>query len=258
MVIQKGKRFALAIGLLAVVTTSLAATGFSRDTLWRVEQTCILNRQATGASFPCLDVDLSRGLRDGVAVLRAPFRQTHVVTMPTARIVGIEGSQLVAPDGRNYPQAAWDARRFVQADARRPLAWDDVGLAVNSRMTRSQDQLHIHVDCVDAALKPMLKARFATVPKDAWAEGVFTIERQVYWARRIEGPSLEGINLFRLIREIPAIGRDPGLAILAVIGMSEGGHDGFLLLAGRSEPKRGLKQSTSEDLLDHSCGRATG
>ncbi len=251
------KRRLAAVLLLSAATTSIQAAGLPRTTLWRVEQTCVFNERTTGSPFPCLEVDLTGGVARGFAVLRAPFRQTHVVTMPTVRISGVEDPRLRAADGPNYFADAWGARRFVQAELKRPVAAGDLGLAVNSRLTRSQDQLHIHVDCVRASVKRVLEADLPLFPTDAWQAGGYVFHGQSYWVRRVLGTSLDGVNPFALAGEIPALQRDPSTTILAVIGTADpgGAQTGFVLLAGRSDPDRGDDQSTSEDLLDHSCGR---
>ena len=242
----------MALGLSLACLAPLRASVLPRTTLWRVEQTCILNRATTGASFPCVDVDLS----GGVAILRAPFRQTHVVAMPTVRTVGVEDPRLHDPNVPNYFQAAWRARRFVEAEANRPLAWDDIGLAVNSRMTRSQDQLHIHVDCVRRDVKRELADRLAEFPIDSWMPSGFVQHGQTYWVRRIQAVDFDRSNLFRMADEIPALHAHPSRTILAAIGTSSNGANGFVLLAGQSDPSRMAAQPTSEDLLDHACGGA--
>ena len=244
------------LAVLAALFVGLGAASLPRDVLWHVEQTCVLDQKLTGSPFPCLEVQLEPA-EGGVAVLRAPFRRTHVVAMPLARISGIEAPELLASGAPNYLQTAWEARRFVQADASRPLAWADMGLAINSRATRSQDQLHIHVECVRRGLKRQFAERLDQYPTDAWQPAGLVFQHQDYWARRVDKPSLLGLNVFAMAREVPALAADPALTILAVIGVTDPKRgDGFLLLAGRSDPRRGAAQSTSEDLLDHSCGRS--
>ncbi len=242
------------VALLLAAGLVLCAASLPRDMLWGVESTCVLNYRTTGSAFPCLEVNIARGAEQGYAVLRAPFRQTHLVAMPTARVIGIETAQLRERDAPGYFADAWEARRYVQADLKRPLAWNDVGLAVNSRVTRSQDQLHIHIDCLRPRVKAALAERLASTPTDHWQEGGYSFMGQSYWTRRIERPSLEGVNPFRLAAAIPALQDHPGLAVLAVVGTTDaGGHDGFMLLAGLSDAALAARQSTSEDLLDHAC-----
>jgi CDP-diacylglycerol pyrophosphatase len=241
---------------LLVPATSSSAANLPRDTLWRVVQTCSLDDRTTGLPFPCLEVDLTGGAERGFAVLRAPFQQRHIVLMPTSRIVGIEAAKLRRAGAPNYFQAAWSARNFVQDEVKRPLGWIDIGLAVNSRLTRSQDQLHIHVGCVRQDVKRSFAHQLSQVPTTSWQPSAFSYGGQSYWARRIESRSLDGVNVFRLADEIATLRLHPARSVLAVIGVAgAGGQDGFLLLAGQSAPNRDGAQSTSEDLLDYSCGK---
>jgi CDP-diacylglycerol pyrophosphatase len=243
-----------AMGLF-VLTASPSAASLPRDTLWRVEQACLLNHQTTGSPFPCLEVDLAGGIEHGFAVLQAPFEQKHIVLMPTSRIIGVEATKLRNPGTPNYFQAAWNARHFVQESIKRPLAWGDIGLAVNSRLTRSQDQLHIHIECVRQDVKLALARLLPQVPTASWKSSAFVYEGQSYWARRVENPSLDGVNVFKLADELPAFRRHSVRTILAVIGVvGERDRNGFLILAGQSAPTWSTRRSTSEDLLDPLCG----
>lgn len=243
---------ALTASIGAFLSTPLAAVDLPRGTLWRVVQTCTLNQRTTGSPFPCLQVDLDGGF----AVLRAPFRQTHVVTMPTARVVGIEDPGLRRPDGPAYFADAWAARHFVQEELKRPLGTDDLGLAVNSRLTRSQDQLHIHIDCTDRRVKRELASRVPTIPTDRWQADGFLYLGQSYWTRRIDKPTLQGVNVMSLVEEIAPMKAHPERISVALLGAKlPDGSDGFVALAAQSNIRRGGMQSTGEDLLDHDCRR---
>ena len=250
--IIRALRIALLVGLIALLSNPLAAVDLPRSTLWRVVQTCVLNQRTTGSPFPCLTVNQA----GSYAVLRAPFRQTHIVTMPTVRVSGVEDPVLHRPGRPNYFNAAWQARSFVQAELKRPLGADDIGLAVNSRLTRSQDQLHIHVDCVDRRVKRLIAGRADAMPTDAWEPNALTYQGQSYWGRRVDAADLVGVDVFTLADTIPAVEANPARTTLAVLGIvGPQGSPGFVLLAGQSDPWRGTAQSTSEDLLDHGCRR---
>ena len=243
-------RIGSGLALLILLSNPLEAIDLPRGTLWRVVETCVLNQRTTGSPFPCLAVDPA----GGTAVLRAPFRQTHIVTMPTARVSGVEDARLGRPGSPNYFQAAWQARRFVEAEVGRPLDRTDIGLAVNSRLTRSQDQLHIHVDCLEAQAKGMLAKLVPSLSTQRWSPDALRFAGQPYAARLVEGPDLAAVDVFALAAELPAVQARPGRSTLAAVGVTlPDGKPGFAVLAGLSEPRRAL-QSTAEDLLDHSCG----
>lgn len=240
----------VAFGVL--LSTPLAAVDLPRGVLWRVVQTCVLNQRTTGSPFPCLQVDLG----GGYAVLRAPFRQTHVVAMPITRVIGIEDPALRRPDAPPYFAEAWTARHFVQEELKRPLGSDDIGLAVNSRFTRSQDQLHIHIDCTDRRVKRDVAARLASIPSDRWQADGYVYLGQSYWTRRIDKPTLQGVDIVGLVEAIPPLKAHPDRISLAVLGVRlPDGHDGFVVLAAQSNARRGGAQATGEDLLDHDCRR---
>ena len=249
---MRGLRRTLLGGLLAVTlaTTLYAATGLPRDALRHVELTCMLDHWVTASALPCLSVDSAHG----VVVLRAPLEDTHVVVMPTASVSGVEAPLLRRDGGPNYFQAAWDARSFVQGEVARPLGWDDVGLAINSRSTRSQDQLHIHVDCVDRRVKRALAASADRFPTDRWLQGGLVVHGHPLWVRLVDAPSLTGTNLFRLSDDIPGFAADPAETTLAAFGVvGAGGRRGFAIVAGQSDPARAASQFTGEHLLDHAC-----
>ena len=68
---------------------------------------------------------------------------------------------------RQYWEAAWDARRFVEEGARRQLPRDKIGMAINSAASRSQDQLHIHVACIAPKVAEFLRRHQAEI-HEAW------------------------------------------------------------------------------------------
>lgn len=247
-------RVGIALGLMVLLANPLFAIDLPRGALWRVEQTCMLNQRATGSPFPCLEVNEA----GGYAVLRAPFRQTHIVTMPTARVTGVEDPVLAGSDHHNYFEDAWNARHYVEAELKEKVDRTALGLAVNSTVTRSQDQLHIHVDCVDPRVRDAVAARLANLPTTGWAPDAFRFHDQSYAARRVEQADLRGVDPFLLVREIPAVRQHPARTVIAVLGARmPDGKDGFVILAGQSDPHRSTSQSTSEDLLDHKCRRPT-
>ncbi len=104
--------------------------------------------QSIGVGFPCVEVNIAAGLDRGFAVLRAPSSATRVIVIPTTPISGIESPALLRENAPNYWEAAWEARRFVEEGARCQLPRDKIGMAINSAVSRSQNQLHIHVACI--------------------------------------------------------------------------------------------------------------
>jgi CDP-diacylglycerol pyrophosphatase len=91
------------------------------------------------------------------AVLKDRCGATHYLLIPTRLRVGIENPELLRDDEPNYFADAWAARdRVIAASGRSDVGSDELGLAINSRRGRSQEQLHIHVDFVNPAVRDLL------------------------------------------------------------------------------------------------------
>lgn len=94
----------------------------------------------------------------GDAVLKDRCGQTHYLLIPTARRIGVESAELLRDDEPDYFSDAWAARdRVIAASARSTISSDELGLAVNSRWGRSQDQLHIHIDFVRQEVRDAIR-----------------------------------------------------------------------------------------------------
>src|SRR5689334_4487134 len=94
----------LALLLAAVTMAWLArasALDLTRDALWSVVQTCVAAKQTIGVPLPCLDVVLATPDRPGVAIVPSPWNATHILVVPTARILGIE-AVLHQPGAQTY------------------------------------------------------------------------------------------------------------------------------------------------------------
>lgn len=74
--------------------------------------------------------------------------------MPTAKITGIESPQVLQPDTANFFALAWQARHFMADKLGKPIDDAAISLAINSEYGRTQNQLHIHISCLQPAVKP--------------------------------------------------------------------------------------------------------
>lgn len=248
MIARIFSRLLLALAFLLVAAAGVRLVG-AEDAhasdpgdLWRVvHDLCAPMDRVTGLPLPCLQFDRPHGF----AVLRAPGDVTRIIVVPTRKIAGVESPVLLRNDAQNIWLEAWRHRGAVMAAAGRPLAWDDIGMAVNSRRQRTQDQLHIHVDCVDARLERALRAH----PPRAggWSELDLQPWADRYRVRRLDAKGLDR-NIFRMIAdEIPGARTHMGDQSVAVIGFgSEPGEHGFVVMdAGDG--------GHAEELLDHRC-----
>jgi CDP-diacylglycerol pyrophosphatase len=203
----------------------------------------------SGSPAPCLEVNR----RGGYAVIRDPQATTEVLLVPTVQIAGIESPELEAPGGPNYWQAAWDARHYFEHRARVRVPREDIGMAINSVFGRSQDQLHIHIDCVSPEVKAAL-ALHADEIGEIWAPLGFELAHRTYRARRVNGEDLGAHDPFKLLANgDPVAADDMGRQTLAVVAVeSADGRPGFVLLAATGGTPEN-PDGASESLLDHGC-----
>lgn len=246
---------AVAIIAAALWTPVAARSVFDPNALWKiVHGQCVPNQEQHGDPKPCAEVNLKDGAARGYAVLKDINGPTQYLVIPTARIVGIESPELQAPGAVNYFAAAWQARSFVEKTLGRDLPRDNVGLAVNSVLARSQSQLHIHVDCVRADVRGTL-ARLRSSIGDKWAPLSEPVGGHPYWAMRVMGPTLDGHNPFKLLADgVPRARAHMKLRTLVAVGMQfDGDALGFVLLTDRVNPLT-FDFAAGARLEDHTCG----
>lgn len=244
----------LFVCLLLALAFSAHAT--NPDALWNiVHGECVPDQQQHGNPSPCTLVDLSGGIARGYVVLKDRVGATQFLVLPTARIAGIESPQLLAAGAPDYMEDAWAARRFVRARAPGPFGREDLSLAVNSVYGRTQNQLHIHIDC----LKPEVRAallQWRSALSDNWQRFPALLAGHRYVARRLLSPDLSGTNPFLLLAESSSDARTHmGAFTLVATGAFFAHHPGFVLLADRADPSRG-NPGSGESLQDHSCALA--
>jgi CDP-diacylglycerol pyrophosphatase len=247
-----------ALGVAAVLLTG-CATGPALPpppvhpnglTLWRiVSEQCAPDQVQHASPAPCAEVSTA----GRYAVLKDTVGPAQFLVLPTDRITGIEDPALLTPGGPNYFAAAWAARTFVEMRLGKKLARDQVAVAVNSRYGRSQDQLHLHVDCLAPGVAETLTANRSMIGPE-WSSRAFTVGGHAYRIRRIEGDGLAGVDPFRLLAEgVPSAARAMGAWTLALVGTTfADGRPGFYLLAGRADPLHG-DPGSAEVLQDHDC-----
>jgi CDP-diacylglycerol pyrophosphatase len=224
-----------------------AYSAVSRDILWVALQSCVVAQKTTGHPFPCLSVDPATAAHPGTAILRPPGQATHIVVMPTEAVAGLEAPMLQGSAGVAYWTAVLAARENVVQALKGRIALADVGIAINSRTARSQDHLHIHLDCV----KPGVRAALATSPQriaGRWVRLATPLEDSRFYAMKVEVSDLSGFNPFATLSDLP--GGRLALDKISFAALSvDGGQSTFMLAL----PDPG---SDSEKLLDHACSIA--
>jgi CDP-diacylglycerol pyrophosphatase len=221
-----------------------------RDALWKiVDDVCVPDMRLHGSPAPCSEVDLRRGF----VVFKDIVGRAQVLLMPTRRSIGIEDPQLLLAAGTNYWQAAWEARATFEQRLGRPVPREAIGLAINSALSRSQDQLHIHVDCLKPDVAAVLRLSGDGIGR-RWSDLRIPLAGRRYRAMRVMGEDLGSRDPFKLLAAGDPLARaDMGQQTLVVAGYRTArGKPGFLLLSRRANPAAG-DRAHGEDLLDHGC-----
>ena len=241
-----------AVAALMVFTAGAAHA--DSDALWNlVSGQCVTDVAAHGAPAPCASVDLDGGW----AVLKDAVGARQYLLIPTAKVTGVESPELIAAGAPNYFAAAWQARAFTEAAAGGTLPRDWIALAVNSSVSRSQNQLHIHIDCLRADVHDAL-ARYADDIGPEWAPFPALLGGHTYDAIAVDGDPLAA-NPFRLRADaLEDPGVEMGIQTMVVVGAIRDGKPGFVILADRANGETG-DFAGGEQLQDHgACPIPTG
>lgn len=233
--------------LAALAVMATAAEALPRDSLWLVVRSCLGAERLTGLPFPCVLVKAGDRTDPGYVLVRPPGARSHVLVVPTTPIIGIEAPALQSAQGAAYWRAALDSRRYVVDALKSRLPLSDVALAVNSKGGRSQDQLHIHLDCVDPSVRATLDARSGLIGSK-WTRLPFGLEGDHYYALRVGAMNARNFNPFAALAHLPATRGGLSATSLAVVATSPNDpHPGFYLLAYQAP------RAHAEALLDHQC-----
>ncbi|MDR3516527.1 MAG: CDP-diacylglycerol diphosphatase [Azospirillaceae bacterium] len=248
---------AVAIVLLIQAAHALTATvalAADPDALWKIVHDRCEPAQLRGAApDPCQWLDPDQHY----AILKDRDGALQYLLIPTDRVTGIEDPQILSPGATNYWERAWEARRFLEDRAGRPIARDNLTLAINSVSGRSQNQLHIHIDCIRSELKQELRDNESRFTAN-WTPLNPPFHGHPYLVRRITADELAQTNPFTMLANtIPGARADMGHQTLVIAGTTfssapDGIYDGFYLLTDHADPGRGDRAS-GEELQDHAC-----
>ena len=186
--------------------------------------------------------------------------------IPTARVTGIESPDLIKDDAPNYFAFAWEATVTISQYRGISVPREDLALAVNSAAGRSMHQLHIHIDCIRADVREALRThaneitnRWLSITDARWPEAATAFGGHRYFVRWVDGPGLQGVNLFRLVadRDEETNGNMALQTIVVVGGPERGRLPGFYVLTDEAHVSWGKADpiandpGSGEDLMDH-------
>lgn len=255
-------RSRLGIAAAALALATIGARGGvqprdARNALWTlVRYLCVPHKQLAGLDFPCESVNIAQGLDRGFAIVRAPPGSGHLILVPTRPISGLESPILQTAGVENYWEAAWAALTSLGVAKHARISHDMAGLVVNSELARSQDQFHIHIDCVDPRVRAALR-RHANEITGSWAPVKFLVVGHRYIAMRVPQETLAGINPVVLLDRVPrALRGHLAQRTVAAVGVSsQDGKTGFVLMSDRVDRAYG-DLGNGEEVLDRTCAVA--
>jgi CDP-diacylglycerol pyrophosphatase len=240
--------FFLVLACLAL--SGLPACAANPDALWQiVHDYCEPAALGVDVQQKCIAVDPGAGF----AVLKDINGNTQYLLIPTTRVEGIESPELLAPGSPNYWRDAWQARRYVEAKLGHPLPRNYISLAINSTSGRSQDQLHIHIDCLAPGVVRALSEHAAAIGTD-WSPFPTLLHGHPYRVRRIDDANLTSTDPFKLIaQDVAREGQSMADQTLLLVGATApDGKPAFYLLQDHVRRDSG-DFASAEELQDHSC-----
>lgn len=239
--------------MIAAALLACAPARADRLALWHiVHDQCVAGARAGVPPTPCESVDLSQGEDLGVAILKDRVGAAQHLAIPTRQIAGIESPDLLRQDAPDVWGAAWAARGLLGARlGGLAMPRETVAIAVNSSINRSQDQLHLHIDCVANDVAAVLAFEKDNLG-ERWTPLPEPLAGAKYFARRLDGEALAGAAPFRLLAEgLEEAKGQMGFETLVAVGANFGdAQPGFVLLASKGDLGGG---GHGEDLQDHGC-----
>jgi CDP-diacylglycerol pyrophosphatase len=232
-----GRRLHACIGLL-FVSVALQACGTSSapvhsHALWLLVDAGCNQGWAPVPSLQCYP-------EHGDAVLKDRCGATHYLLIPTARRTGVESAELLRDDEPDYFGDAWAARdRVIAASGRSDVRTDELGLAINSRWGRSQDQLHIHIDFV----RPEVRDAIRQWRREGASSPSLSLLGHSYRIVHVE--TLQGPSLFQRAAGAADTLQQREMNTIAVVG---DGASGFNVLFGHADPTA-LDRGHGEEIL---------
>lgn len=245
-----GKLFvggALLAGLLvAAFATDLPAPPVHPNggKLWQiVGGACLPAMKANKTPAPCTAVE------DGYVILKDRVGIAQYLLMPDMDITGIEDARVQTVQ-TNFFAKAWENRNLVAIKLGKNVSRDVMSVTVNSQYGRSQDLLHLHIDCLGGDARKNIAELHPT--DSGWSKAPVQIAGHPYYVRAVMGETLS-VNPFRLVAdELPDAKAHMAAWTIGLVGATFDGKPGFWILAGRADPAAG-EWGSAESIQDHAC-----
>jgi CDP-diacylglycerol pyrophosphatase len=215
-----------------------------------VQDQCVTNWLQHNNPSPCEKVFLAEAKADstGYALLADPDGGAHYLLIPTQTMTSTDSGELLDPNLPNYFAEAWHGRDLLSKFIGHAVPRTDVGLAVATAATRTQNQFHIHIECLRQEVVDSLKATADKVT-DVWSP--VTVAGFPFQAVRLSIQGLEVSNPFELVANLsPDARHHMGNYTVVIAGVQYQSGPGFIVLTGTGP--------SGDLLLDSGCMVAGG
>lgn len=234
-----GVRLAVLCGVLAVgISHASAATVIHKDhdpdALWK-----IVHQRCAQGTKPCTVYDESRH----IALLHSIEGRGQYLLIPTDKVAGMESAALLQTSQPNYFAEAWSYRDRVGASYGVPIPETMLSLAINSARGRSQNQLHIHLDCLAPEIRATLDRDASRIGPE-WSTLPDALDGHRYRARYLA--SLDASPFLILASSLQHPETEMGNHTLVVAPL----RSGYVLLDDVAEAS---DRASGEELQDHAC-----
>ncbi|HTR17683.1 MAG TPA: CDP-diacylglycerol diphosphatase [Acetobacteraceae bacterium] len=214
------------------------------NTLWSLAQCCAPN---PSTSNECLYVDRGKGKFFIVKDTDKAKTNAYLI-IPTDKVTGVDAPQIFNDPVVNFWDYGWKESQYY---LKKPKNLS-TGLAINSESVRDQNQLHIHISCVNPLVAKALADNDPNIAK-ATEANPFKLQlgthNNIYEAVKVK--SLTGDNSpFNVVRQFPHVQGDMKDQSIAVVESKIA--SGYYVLDNYYEA--GIKHSgDAEELLDQNC-----
>ncbi|MGN6579196.1 MAG: CDP-diacylglycerol diphosphatase [Bordetella sp.] len=229
---------ALLLGCQAVVYVH------NPDALWQiVSQSCVPSEAAGKGPGKCAKV--SPG---GYALLKDIRGKGQYLLIPTARVAGMESPALAQPGSPDYFGDAWENRDYVSKALGTHVPDALMSLAINSAKGRSQNQLHIHIDCISQATRNALSA-YDDAAQGTWVDA--RLNNHFYRLMRVAATSAADVHPYGKVLEQAEV-RGQAIGDNSIFMATAPG--GFFVVDGYYQARGPYANpGSSEELQDHAC-----
>lgn len=206
-----------------------------RDVLLKLMDCC---KRSLASDKGCREYDAKN--RYVIIKDNAATKPEAYLIIPTEKITGIEDRHIFKAPYLNIWANGWD-----QSD--RNPGWGDrrIGLAINSAHARTQDQLHIHISCINPAVAQTLDSR--ETEKASSYSVQLPPSNNTYTVTTLNDLT-DNESPFAVAQKIPGVKGHMGDQSVAVVKSKEPGRY-YVLVNAYKDGKGG----SAEELLDQTC-----